>query len=877
MVSVNEVSRQPVFRIEDALKGKAAGVQITTTNAAPGAAMKIRIRGTNSVNGSNDPLYVIDGFIGGDFQTLNPNDIESINILKDASATALYGSRGSNGVVLITTKQAKEGEAKVEYNGFISFGRLSKYSELVSSLEYMELVNQRQDAMGQNRYFTDADMEPYRNGTGKEWDWQREITRTAITNNHQVAISGGTTKMRYFLSGSYLGQDGIVKGTDYDRYGLRSNINATYGKVEVAFNFYGTYLENLNNNVYDGRNTAWGGALLWPKFWDYWDHGYNDYSMSPPGYGPICTNPVQQVELFFEPRRVINTQSNLQITWEIIDGLKLSVMGGAIIRANNNARWRRYGPTTAESTSEGSHVFNMGWSYQNSNMLTYAKTLGIHRFDISAVYEQQRDVSRGAYTYSTGFATVALRENALQLGANPQYNSSYSEWSMESYMGRFNYSLLEKYMLTGSVRVDGSSKFAPGNKYSVFPSAAVAWRISEEGFVQDTHIFQNLKLRLSYGQVGSQAINPYTTLATLTLGRDAIFHKTRYIGIGVGGANNPDLKWETTEQTNLGIDFGVLKGRLSGSFDLYYKKTIDLLFPVSIPAYNGGGSMMQNLGSVENKGLELLLEGVVVDRKDFQFVTSINMSMNRNKILDMGEEEVIYNNYAELRVGKPMRNFRGLLFDGVWKTSEAEMAAARNGALPGDYRYKDLNGDNQITGVDYTIIGNPDPKIMWGWNGNIIYKDFDLNFIFNAMHGNDTWNFTKYMLMGVYTDSKIPLLREEVKRMWTPTNEDTDIAGFTKNSGSSAAQRQSSQWLEKAGFVRLSNITLGYTFNKLKKNSFVQDARIYISSQNLFILTKYSGYDPENSITGGNDRWAGVDDGSYPQTRSFIAGVKFSF
>lgn len=889
-VAMTDVARQPVIRVEDALKGKAAGVQITKQNAAPGAGMKIRIRGTNSVNGSNDPLYVIDGFVGGDFKSLNPNDIETINVLKDASATSLYGSRGSNGVVLVTTKQAKEGESKIEYNGFLSFDRIAKKMDIVSAAQYMDLVNQRQDYLGQSRYFTDANIAPYRNGTGDEWDWQDEITRTGITQNHQLSASGGTSKLRYFLSGSYLSQEGIMKNTDYTKYGLRSNINSAVGKrVDLAFNFYGTYTESMNNDVYEGRNGAMGSALIWPKFVPVMDPTYNDYSLSPAGYGPITTNPVQSVDLLHLPKRAILTQSSLQLNWRIIDGLKLSVMGGAVLGADNSARFRRYAPTASVASSEASHWFDMHWTYQNTNMLTYEKTLGLHRFDVSAIYEQQKYVSRGAFAYATGFATIALRENGLQLGSSPMVNSSYTEWALQSYMGRLNYSLMDKYLLTVSFRADGSSKFAPGNKYSYFPSAALGWRISEEDFIRNLDIFQNLKLRLSYGEVGSQAIAPYTTLPKMALERDYIFNKTKYIGIGVGAAYNPDLKWETTAQTNVGLDFGIFKGRLNGSIDLYYKKTKDLLFNVSIPAYNGGGSRLENIGSMENKGLEIFLEGIVIDRNDFQISTSVNVSMNRNKVLNMGEEEELfvnwsynssaYNGYAMLQKGKPMGQFRGAIFDGVWKTSEAA-EAAKFTRVPGEYKYKNLvsSGGNKevIDGNDYTVIGNGLPKLIWGWNTNIMYKNWDLNLYFNAIHGNDVWNLTRHLLMGMGRDSQIPLLRDEVARMWSPSNENTDIGGFSNNYDNSL--RQSSQYIEKGGFIRLSNVTLGYTFSNLIRNTFVEQAKVYISAQNLFVLTNYSGFDPESSITNDNmDTIQGLDNACYPPTRTFIIGVKFAF
>ncbi|WP_280745510.1 MULTISPECIES: TonB-dependent receptor [unclassified Parabacteroides] len=880
-VTLADVDKQPVIRVEDALKGKATGVQILKQNSAPGASMKIRIRGANSVNGKNEPLYVIDGFVGGDFSSLNPNDIETINILKDASSTAVYGSRGSNGVVLVTTKQAKEQDTKIEYDGFLSWEKAAKKMDLLSATQYMEVANARQDALGLDHFFTQNQIDDIRQNGGV--NYQDEVMRTGLTQNHQVAISGGSPKIKYYMSGSYVDQEGIIENSYYKRYGIRSNLSSTIAKkVDVTFNIYGTFTDARNNNIQSGRSGITGSALIFPMNIPVMDATTGDYSASPAGYGPIASNPVFQAKEGLFDKNGIRALSNVQLTWRIIDGLKLSIAGGIDIGANNNRTFKRYQPLGSVSSSEADHANSMFYTYQNTNTLSYEKTFAdIHRFDASVVYEQQKSISRSSWAYSSGFPTIALKYNGLQLGSAPRVNSGYSEWALQSYLGRINYTLAEKYLFTFAMRADGSSKFADGNKYGYYPSGAIAWRTSEESFIKNLNLFQSLKLRASYGVVGSQAIDPYKTLAAMALERDYYFNMQKSIGIGTGGAPNPDLKWESTAQTNIGLDFGIFNGRLSGTIDYYYKKTTDLHFDVSVPIYNGSGSITQNIGSMRNKGWEFMVTGVIFDRKDFQLTTSANLSINRNKILDMGEEEELFvtdsdtgsDGYLVLQKGKPLGQFRGLVYEGVWKSHEAE-AAKRYNNVPGDSKYKDLNDDGVIDGSDMEVIGNALPKFTWGWNTNVTYKNFDLSIFFNGSQGNDVWNLTRFWLVSGHIDVKVPTSKEILNR-WTPQNENTDIAGFSATNNN---RKQSSQYVENGSFARLSNITLGYTFDKLKQNTFIKQAKLYVSAQNLFVITKYKGFDPESSITKDSmDTMQGLDDACYPSTRSFTVGVKFGF
>ncbi len=879
-VSLDDVSRQPVLRVEEALRGKAPGVQITQTNGAPGTNMRIRIRGTNSVNGSNDPLYVVDGFLGADYSMLNPNDIESITILKDASATSMYGSQGSNGVVLITTKSAKEGEMKVEYNGFVSFDQPFRKLKVLDATQYRTVFNERLVALGNDPYYSDTELA----ATGKGINWQDEVLRSAVSQNHQLAISGGQSKIKYYLSASYVNQEGVVVNSFHKKYGFTGNIDSKIrDNFDIVFNLNGNYYEskNLNTATYNGHPVS--AALLYPPDYPIFDE--NGKYETPGGtYGNVGSNPVWLLNNGDEDGYGFKILANLQLNWTIIDGLKLSVSGGANLISTKSTSLDLNNKNASVTTAIAQAYDGMVVSYQNTNQLSYSKTFNeIHKLDATLVYEQQKYINRQLGAYVTGFSTISLGVNNLGLGANQTASSGYTEWSLQSYLGRVNYTLLDRYLFTASMRIDGSSKFAKGNKYGYFPSGAVAWRLSDEPFIKDLNIFRNLKLRGSYGHVGSQAINPYATLQKMSSGngQGMNYHfdnTSTSIGVAPSTATNKDLKWETTQQTNVGLDFAVLNGRLSGTVDYYYKKTVDLLFNVSVPDYLYGGSVLKNVGSMRNKGWEFMLSGILVDNKDWFVETSATFSLNRNKVLDMGEEEEIfvnssygsrkYSGYSVLQVDKPIGQMYGYTYLGTWKSAEAE-EAAKYGAVPGDSKFADLNGDHTINGEDMTVIGNALPKFTYSWNTTVSYKNWDLNLLFNGVQGNDIWNFTRATMNTGYVPTDVAVLDR-----WSPANENS---GYPEFSNSNRNEEQSDRWLENGSYLRLSNLTLGYTFNQLKRNTFVQEAKLYVSAQNLFTITKYSGYNPESNTSGSSDTAFGYDASGYPAIRSFMVGVKFAF
>lgn len=885
VISAESLDRKPVIRVEDALSGQAAGVQVQKPNGAPGSGMKIRIRGANSISGGNDPLYVIDGFVGADIVSLNPSEIESINILKDASSTAIYGSRGANGVVLITTKSAKSGDAKIEFDAFYSVDQISKTYDLLGPVDYMETINARLEAVGSDPQFTVSEIAAIAATGGT--DWQKEVFRNGGTQNYQLSFNGGTEKTQYYLSGTVADQKGIVLNSFYKRYGLRTNINSQLrDNFNLAFTMYSTYEESRNNYTHNGRNNAAGAALVFAPNIPVWDEDTNDYTESP-SYGPIASNPVYSAEQRIFDSKEFKTLGNLKLDYELLKGLTLTVSGGAKGYFADNPFLKTAAPGTPKANTEAGHNNTFSWNLQNTNMLTYGNVFADkHSLNISAIYEQQMLVSRSNNNWATGFPTIALGYDNVGLGDTRTVGSGYTNWTLQSYLGRLNYAFDGKYLFTATFRADGSSKFYGDNKYGYFPSGALAWRLSNEPFIKDIAVIQNLKLRASFGVTGSQSIGPYKTLSLLSLGQNYSFNGTtdQMIGIGPGIAANPDLKWETTAQTNVGIDFGLFDGRLSGNVDYYYKKTTDLLLDINIPDYSGGGRLTQNVGSLENKGFEFLLSGVIADQSKFNLTTSFNFSINRNKILDLGEETEIFTNggydantYAAppfiMKVGEPLGQFRGFAFDGLWQQDEAA-EAAEYGLVPGDSKYIDVDNNKSYGGEDMMQIGSAQPDFIWGWNTSMQYGNFDLSIYINGVQGNDVWNQTRWLTIGMGTDVESPTSVDILNR-WTPENTNTQVAGF---SATNTTYAQSSLFVEDGSFIRLNNLTLGYTFPASILRNKLSIARLYLSAQNLFVITQYSGIDPElTSTPNWSDVAQGIDNGTYPATRTITFGVKVGF
>ncbi|MEO6722953.1 MAG: TonB-dependent receptor [Ferruginibacter sp.] len=897
-------------RVDQAIQGRAAGVFVLNTAGAPGANTTIRVRGMNSINGGNNALVVVDGLQGGNLNSLNPNDIESMEILKDASATAIYGSRGANGVILITTKNGRKGKPIIDYNFSYGSQSIRHKLELMGAADYA--LTRNADKATQNGsgapvpFFTDAQIATLRSTGGT--DWQDVIYRTAPISNHQLSISGGTDNMKYLVSGGYLDQQGILVNSGYKRFSLRANVSADINKV-VSFGLNWAGSKEVGNSPPYGGGTALsflGQAVNIAPRWDPTTSPYDangNYSRHPAGYGAYDTwNPLAAAQ---EPdiNNNINRNSlNAYLDFKIIEGLKLRITGGANIENANNKSY--YNSKTWEGKPIGGKVgyasVNSGLNsfYQNSNILTYDKNIGTnHRFTVMAVAEQQYSKNETSDIVASKFTVD--QTGVDDLGGAEQINSkasNVSERVLNSYLGRINYAFADKYLVTLSYRADGSSVFGANNKWGYFPSGSVAWKLGQEAFIQGLDIFSDLKIRAGWGRVGNQAIGTYQTISAINSGSNYPYagNSNTDLGFIIANPANPNLKWETTTQTNIGLDVSVFKGRLNGTFDYYYKTTKDLLLNRTLAGYTGFSSIIDNVGSVENRGLELSVSGDPVVGK-LSWNTGFNISWNRNKVLDLGEVSrlefkttyggySLKNGFMQLRVGEPFGQMYGYGYQGTWKTSESKEATAF-GQLPGDPRYTDANGDGKITTADIMVIGNAIPDYIFGWNNRLTYKNFELTFLIQGSKGNDIFNQNRIRLESPAEGTSIRLLDR-----WAPGNEDTDVPAFidavtrqtagltsTVKLGSGDGGRLQ-RYVEDGSYVRLKNITLAYGIPAASLTRFgVKKVRAYVSGTNLVTLTKYTGYDPEVSAYNGNDAQIGVDLSNYPTAKIVSVGLNVTF
>ncbi len=878
-VSSEKFAEQNITRVDQVLQGRATGVQISNTVGAPGGDVRIRIRGANSVLGDNSPLFVVDGFVGVDYNMLNPNDIESVEVLKDAASTAIYGSRGANGVILVTTKKGnKDGKVTVNYQGDVSMGSIIKKYDVLSAAEFAETVNEKNEALGLDPYFTESQIADYRQNGG--FNYQDAVFRKALSHQHQLSVSGGTVKTQYRVSVNYLDEEGIVENSGYDRINFHTNINTKFNdKLSFRFNANGSSMVGLNTQVRTGASTPLVQALAWAPTTDPYDEA-GGYKLSDP-VGSIKTNPLALV--YDTENRNERTFANLVggLNYEFIDGLSLDVQIGTDLVFNTV---KEFSGNYASNYSPWASITNgKSVNVQTTAQLSYAKVINdIHRINATAVMETQEY----KYNYSTATGNnlkfAELKYDNLAQSESYSISSGYTKWTLMSYLGRINYTLMDKYLASVSIRHDGSSKFAEGNKFSTFPSVALAWNAGNESFIADLNIFSKLKLRASWGLTGSQAISPYATWSTYNT--DIYYAFTtggKTSGIQIGDPGNIDLKWETTEQKDIGLEAGFFNGRMNLEFDYFIKDTRDLLLNQSVPYYAGGGSITSNVGKIRNQGWEFTLGGKIISKRNIAWDSDFNISKVKNTVKDLGDEVQIFsspdlsglNGQPEFvyAVGQPLGSFWGLKYMGPWRPDEAA-EAAKFGNVPGDARYEDLNGDYLIDGDDYQIIGCGLPKTTLGWNNTIKIKQFVINMFFQGVFGIDKQNYTRGMHLMAARDARQATLSEIKERYIPGVNEDTYLPAFSETS---EVNPQSTIFLEDAGYVRLKNLSIGYNF-KVRNFS---NLKVYVSGTNLLTFTDYKGIDPESSNVGGSgsDINQSLDYGSYPNARTFTLGVDLTF
>lgn len=867
-VKANEIAAFPTTTVLQALSGRAAGVQVLQNTGAPGAPTSVRIRGTNSVQGSNEPLYVVDGFpISGSNPTvLNNSDIESIEILKDASATAIYGSRGANGVVLITTKRGAAGKTQVDIESSYSMQSLVKKLELMNAREYAMFVNETRANDNLAPYFTQQEIDSF----GKGFDWQDLIFQTAPMKTLSVNVNGGNDKTKFSVSGSTFNQDGIVKGSDYNRYALRTNISHQMSKMfSLNMTSILTRIQTSGKNSAGGnRGTSMIGATISapPTLTPLNDDGtVRNLLTAYPFISNGMTNPINYIN-----DRVDITKSNMVLTnaaliFKPIPEITVKILGGI-----ENTDQRSDGHTSlnwVNSQGAANASTSQYTSLLSENTITYERKLNeVHNISAVTGYTYQNFLSTSLSGSGVGFLSDATESYELQAAATPGIPSTgYSKSVLKSYLARINYGYDDRYLVTFSARADGSSKYSPGNKWGYFPSAAVAWKISNEDFFEQGKVFSDLKLRASWGLTGSQAIGAYATLNQLFSGKTT-FDKTSYPTYAPGTRLPGNLKWETTEQKDIGLDLGFFSNRLLLTLDYYVKNTRDLLNTVVLPPTAGFTTTIQNVGEVQNKGFEFGVDGIISDNA-FQWDVSANISFNRNKVVKLYDGDDVLGgsidvnavqDYANiLREGRPIGQFWGYIEDGYTDN--------------GQIKYKDLDNSGSITIADKTYIGDPNPDFIFGFNTRMAYRNFELTVFLQGVQGNDILNISSINNTVDYGIG-LNMPREVFLNHWTPENPN---AKYPKPSISTKTS-MSDRFVEDGSYVRLKNIQLAYNLPVEKLNaSWLRHLQVYASGQNLLTFTKYSWWDPEvNSLGGANSVNQGIDYFSYPMAKTVTFGIR---
>lgn len=862
-VSTKELNERPIISTGAALQGKAAGVQITQPNGLPGQEMVIRVRGNSSISASNDPLYVVDGVPMTDIGYLSPNDIESMQILKDASSAAIYGSRAANGVVLITTKSGVKGEAKIAFNSFVGFSNVIKSMKSLNHEQYKELMDE-----------TGAINLP--DGLKDETDWFKETYTTGVNQNYQLSFSNGNDKMRYFVSGGYTQDDGVIKVAFYKRYNFRANLE---NQIRKWFKLSSSlaYSDYSSNGIISGQGSNRAGVVLsvintptYAKIWDDENPGqyYNNF------YGANVTHPLSNMS-----RSADNVAKNNRllgnVSGEITFAPFLKFKSSLAIDRKSYHYTSFLDP---KKTSYGREQFGKADDNRSQstvlvfdNTLSFDKKFKKHALSAVAV----SSYTNSDYTYSYQSVSHFFSSDIHTLNAGNKISqgngTKASQWAIMSYAFRAVYNYDSKYMVTANMRADGSSKLAPGNRWGVFPSVSAGWRISSEKFMQDLTWLNDLKLRGGWGQTGNQSgIGDYAYLQLYNITRQNWWEEGKanaMVTLSPSNMPNRDLTWETTAQTNIGIDLSLLNNRLQFTADAYYKHTTNLLMDVPLPSTASVSSITRNEGEMTNKGLEFSINSKNLVGK-FKWDTDFNISFNRNKVTKLSLQKIYYygqtsestnEKVVRMTVGKPLGMFWGFISDGVDPQT-------------GDIIYRDIDKNGRITSTDKTYIGDPNPDFTFGMTNNFSYKGIGLNIFLTGSVGNDIYNASRIETEGMYSSRN---QSTEVLKRWRNPG---DITNMPRALISTENVKASSRWIEDGSYLRVKNITLSYEFPKqMLKKLFLNRLQFYASAQNLITFTKYKGFDPEVNQFGNNATVQGIDWGTYPQVKTFVFGLNVEF
>lgn len=916
-VSMEDMSKAPVRSFEEALAGRLPGVQVASTEGQPGSAINIIIRGNNSITQDNSPLYVIDGFPieNPDNNILNPNDIESIDVLKDASATAVYGARGANGVIIITTKKGKDGPPVIRYNGYYGLQQNINTIPLMSPYEFVKLQKEQGVSDINDTYLANGvTLEDYKNVEGI--DWQKKIYRDASMQDHGLSMSGGTPKTRYSVSGEIFDQEGIVINSGFKRYQGKISLDQVINdKLKVGgYVLYtntkrtGMIPSNLsgssmNNLLY----SVWGYRPVNPinpakaVSGNFEDELGDDMVVASTDYR---LNPVIIAENEYRLKNINNLIANGYAEYAILKNLKLRVTGG--INRNmqrndafNNSKTRSGNPTTAYGVN-GSIMHYETTNWLNENTLTFDKRFNSeHKINVVAgvTVQGNRYESNGTSANLLPYESLGLA--GLGYGIPQPVVPEVTEWSLVSGLSRVNYTFKDRYLFTASFRADGSSKFRDNNKWSYFPSGAVAWRLSSEPFMQDISFLSDAKVRASWGITGNNRVSEYATYARVDFPISSYYAYNNALqqGAVLSTLANPELKWENTTQTDVGFDAGFFNQRLTLTVDYYKKTTKNLLLNAGLPPTTGYSSAYKNIGKTSNQGLEFGLSSVNINNGDFVWNSSFNISFNRSKVEALAQNQESITSaiswdqwYASVplyitKLNQPLGQMYGYIADGVYQYEDFDKGTndsyilkdivatngnARTSIQPGDIKYRDLNGDKVVNDYDRTVIGRGLPIHIGGFSNNFRYRNFDLNIFFQWSYGNDIVNANR---LNFESGSKTYLNQfASFGSRWTPENTNTSVP----RAGGQYGYIYSTRIIENGSYLRFKTAAIGYTLPaKFMRNIKLKSCRFYFSAQNLFTWTNYTGSDPEVSI-GYSALTPGFDYSSYPRARTLTAGLNVS-
>ena len=877
------MKKMPVNQVSDLLQGRVAGMSVMTSSGAAGAEQTIRVRGVNSIKADGGPLVVIDGFPGGSLGAVNPADIKSIEILKDASSTAIYGSRGANGVILITTKSPDEDKVTFSYNGQVNFGTPQSLPEQMSVGDFANMANDWYRTFYNKTLYKKNQITNFINGYDT-YDYLDAIYNDfAVSHSHDISLMGGSKKFKYYLSLQYIHDAGIVGISSSDAYNYRVKVDSDINKYfKAGVNFSGR-IKSTNSNGFSGANSILTLAQEFPQTVLPYD---KEGKLTQ---GTISNSSVYNPIGFIDEQKRANNAANGYNNW-LQAYLNFTPIKGLTIRHEQQISFSNsYSGTTSSLQSyQGKLKGKSSATYKDTNgfgwrMTTTANYMnefaGIHRINATLGVEQSISKSQGISLYAEDLTSESIGWKNLMLSSMSKIEEqTLSQSTAISFFGRINYALLDRYMLTVTFRRDGSSLLAYDHRWDNFPSASVAWNIKEENFLKNVDFISQLKVRYGYGISGNQAVAAYSAYSTYvpTIGNTGSTSYTLNVG-------NSSLRWEKTSQHNAGLDASFFRGRLTLTADYYDKITHNAINTVVLPDDMGQSSGLRNAAEIQNRGIEVTLGGTPVDLNDFYWKADLTLSHNQAVINKLGDIESDYmelgtgwgNSFYRFYEGQPIGTIYGLRSLGTWSTKDYydEKIVKPENVRPGSYRYDDINPDGIINADDYTIIGNGQPKFNWGFNNTFNYKGFDLTIFFIGYHGFDIYNYPMARLTSQL--APVPLLAE---RWVAGTNENAKIASFGANRDAITSYDSvaSSTFVEKGDFVKLKSLTFGYTFpRKWMDKARISSLRAFLSVKNVFTITGYSGNDPEMAVS--NPLRPGLDAGAYPGKREFIFGLNVSF